>query len=261
MTSTSTHEQQPGQTPEPQSQQQPSQPAAAPDRNAAAADCAALLKQTFPALFAGGAKPLKLRIQADIQERAPGQFTKQALSAFLRRYTGGTSYLVALTKSPHRFDLDGNPAGEISEEHRKAASDELARRRANRQAREQLEEDQRRNREQLLRDFERTTLTPANFCALKGVAQEELEGLLELARREAQERSAMEQRRPFDDRRGPRRDGRPPQGRAHQNKQPHRGPGRAPQHAGAQAAPGAPSEARGAAQPAPARGDKGKQAR
>ena len=207
--STPTDEQQP-----PPQQQEQEQQAAAPDRQAAAADCAAQLKQTFPALFGGPAKPLKLRIQADIQERTPGVFTKQALSAFLRRYTGGTSYLVALTKAPHRFDLDGNPAGEISEEHRKAAADELARRRANRQAREQLEEEQRRNRAQLLRDFERTTLTPTNFCALKGVAPEELEGLLELTRREAQERPPMEQRRPFDERRGPRgHQERPPQER------------------------------------------------
>lgn len=227
-----------------QQEQQQEQPAA-PDRNAATADCAAQLKQTFPALFGGPAKPLKLRIQADIQERAPGVFTKQALSAFLRRYTGGTSYLVALTKAPHRFDLDGNPAGEISEEHRKAASDELARRRANRQAREQIEEEQRRNRTALLRDFERTTLTPANFCALKGVAPEELEGLLELARREAQERP-VETRRPLDDRRGPRR--------------PQRPHGQQPRHS---RGPRADAEERSAGGDRPAQppGHKGKQAR
>lgn len=223
-------------------QEQQEQPAPVAQEREAPVDAAALLKQTFPALFAGGAKPLKLRIQADIQERAPGVFSKQALSAFLRRYTGGTSYLVALTKAPHRFDLDGNPAGEISEEHRKVAADELARRRANRQAREQLEEEQRRNRAALLHDFERTTLTPANFCALKGVAPEELEGLLELARREAQERPPMAPRRPFDDRRGPRGQGRPPQER--------------------RPASGKPSSGRGGDdRPAPPQGHKGKQAR
>src|SRR5437870_12706936 len=87
------------------------------------ADCALQLKERFPALFGGPPKPLKLRIQADIQERAPGVFTKQALSAFLRRHTGSTAYLVAMTRSPHRFDLDGNPSGEVSEEHRKAATE------------------------------------------------------------------------------------------------------------------------------------------
>ena len=44
------------------------------------AACAQQLAERFPALFAGKPKPLKLRIQADIQERAPGVFTKQALS-------------------------------------------------------------------------------------------------------------------------------------------------------------------------------------
>lgn len=151
------------------------------------ADCAQQLKQMFPGLFGGPPKPLKLKIQADIQERAPGVFTKQALSAFFRRYTGSTSYLIAVSKSKQRFGLDGEPAGELSEEHRKAAIDELARRRAKHDERRALEEQQRRNRAQLLRDYESTTLTVANFCALKGVPVDELEGLLELARREAQE--------------------------------------------------------------------------
>ena len=71
----------------------------------------------FPALFTGRPKPVKLRVQADIQERAPGKFSKAQLSAFLRRHTGSTSYLIALTQAKTRFDLDGNPAGEISEEH------------------------------------------------------------------------------------------------------------------------------------------------
>lgn len=155
-------------------------------------DCAQRLAQRFPALFGGGPKPLKLRIQADIQEQAPGEFSKGELSAFFRRHTGSTSYLFALVKSTTRFGLDGAPAGEISDEHRQLAQDELARRRALRDERRQLEDQQRRNRATLLRDFERTTLTPANFCALKGVAAEELDGLLALAREEA--RADAEQR-------------------------------------------------------------------
>lgn len=167
----------------------------------AAVDCADQLKQRFPALFGGAIKPLKLRIQADLQERAPGVFTKAALSAFFRRYTGSTGYLVAMTKSPHRFDLDGQPAGEISEEHRQAALDELARRRSLHQAKLEQVDEARRNRAALLRDFEQTTLTPANFCALKGIAPQALDALLATARREAQERA--QQRAQHPDRRGP----------------------------------------------------------
>ena len=182
-------------------------PTEPPPAGLSPAACALELKQRFPALFSGAAKPLKLRIQVDIQERAPGVFTKQALSAFFRRYTGSTSYLLAVSKGSHRFDLDGQPAGEITAEHRQVALDELARRRASHDARRDLEEQQRRNRAGLLRDFETTTLTRANFCALKGVAVDELDGLLEIARTEAQER-ARQQPPPFE---RPRRPG-PPHG-------------------------------------------------
>ena len=164
---------------------QPSAAPAAPTPNA----CAAQLKQLFPALFGGTPKPIKLRIQNDIQERAPGVFTKIELSAFFRRYTGSTAYLIAVTRAKQRFDLDGAPSGELSDEHRKIAADELARRRALHDERRELEEQQRHNRATLLRDFENTTLTPANFVALKGISIEELDRYLALARQEAEERA------------------------------------------------------------------------
>ena len=160
------------------------------------------LRELFPALFGASPRPIKLRIQADIQERAPGRFTKPMLSAFLRRHTGGTGYLIALTKAAQRFDLDGQPAGELSEEHRKAAVEELARRRAIRAERDAQGEQARRARAGLLHAFETTTLTRANFCALKGIAEEALEAVLEQARREAAERARqMPPARPGLDRR------------------------------------------------------------
>lgn len=185
----------------------------APEEGAAAAaelspaECAAKLRELFPALFSGTPKPIKLRIQTDIQQRAPGLFTKRALSGFLRRHTGSHSYLIALTRATQRFDLDGSPAGELSDEHRQAAAEELARRRANRAQREAAEEDQRRNRAALLRAFETTTLTPANFCALKGIEPEQLEALLAQAREEASQRPAPPQR--DEHARPPRRPDRP----------------------------------------------------
>ncbi|MDH0864797.1 ProQ/FinO family protein [Mitsuaria sp. GD03876] len=179
---------------------------------------AAKLKELFPALFAGGAKPLKLRVQSDIQQRAPGQFTKAQLSAFLRRYTGGTGYLIALTRAKTRFDLDGQPAGELSDEHRNAAQEELTRRRGITEARRAEEDRGRHERAQLLRDFSRTTLTPANFCALKGMTQEQLDAQLKLAREEEAQQPPRPERndrppRGGDHRRGgPRGEGGPGQG-------------------------------------------------
>lgn len=174
------------------------------------AACLQQLKALFPALFSGAVKPLKLRIQADIQERAPGQFTKQQLSGALRRLTGGTAYLIALSKSAHRYDLDGQEAGELSSEHREAAVTELARRRALQQERRELELQQRRQRAGLLRDFQTTTLTRANFCALKGIAEDALDALLEQAASEVEEdRQQRAAQGPAErERRGPRSDAR-----------------------------------------------------
>ena len=197
----------------------PPAPAAAPVEPSFA-ESAARLKALFPALFGGEPRPVKLKIQADIQQQAPGQFTKQALSAFFRRYTSTTAYLIALTKAPHRFDLDGQPAGEISEEHRKIASDELARRRANQRARREQEDEQRRQRVALLRAFEGSTLTRANFCALKGIAEADLDRLLAQAREEAAE--APPPRRHPD-----RPQGRPPQPQDRRPRQDRTQPGRA----------------------------------
>ncbi len=105
-------------------------PAAQPGPSVA--DTVRLLAERFPALFGAGViKPIKLRIQADIHERAPGVFSKKALSLFLQRHTTATAYLRALVaEGATRTDLDGQPAGEIAAEHRDAAGAELERRRA-----------------------------------------------------------------------------------------------------------------------------------
>jgi ProP effector len=224
----------------PSASEPPGQPAAqtaAPARpDLSPAACAERLRALFPALFAGPAKPIKLRIQADIQARAPGEFTKSTLSAFLRRHTGSTGYLIALTKAPQRLDLDGQPAGEISAEHRQAAVDELARRRQVQEQRRHAEEDQRRERALLLRAFRSTTLTKENFCALKGMAPEALDAALAQAEQEAQQAPPQ---RPWADRPrhapgGPRRD----EGAPHRDGRDTRGGRGGPP-------PGRPADARG----------------
>jgi sRNA-binding protein len=108
------------------------------------AACGARLVELFPALFVAPGSPeavkaIKLRIHADIQARAPGLFSKRTLGLFFSRYTTTNAYLKALANAPHRFDLDGQPAGEIAEEHRAAAVEELARRRALHEARRAAE--------------------------------------------------------------------------------------------------------------------------
>ena len=252
------------------------EPAAPPIADLPPAAVAAKLAELFPPLFgAGRALPIKLRIQADIQQRAPGLFNKKSLSIFLHRHTTSTAYLKALAQAPARLDLDGQPAGDIAQEHRDAAAVELnrrlaivqerraAERKAQRQAerpalappqdgtapaaapsdrpprpprpprpdgaprgdrpprqdrpdrpprpdhsqppaapealapREPLTPEQaaafeaRRSRALVLRAFETTTLTRANFCALKGMNDAALEAILVQARAERGERPAL----------------------------------------------------------------------
>jgi ProP effector len=178
----------------------PAAPAVEPVRDAQ--EAAAALKQLFPALFGGPPKPIMLKVQQAIEARAPGRFTKKALSLFLARWTGGTGYLIGLTKSEHRFDLDGQPAGEISAEHREAAQKLLKERRERVKAREQEMEAARRWRLDLLRDFEQSKLSRTNFCALKNVPEAQLDALLAQAR---EERSALPPPAPRRDGRGPQR--------------------------------------------------------
>lgn len=108
----------------------PAGAAARPEMSAAA--CGTRLAERFPALFGtpGPVKPIKLRIHVDLQQRAPGEFPRRALSAFLSRHTTSNAYLKALLQAPHRYDLDGQPAGDIDAVHREAAQQELERRRA-----------------------------------------------------------------------------------------------------------------------------------
>jgi sRNA-binding protein len=112
----------------------PAEPAAS--AGLSPAECGARLAELFPALFVvpgvpGPFKPIKLRIHADILERAPGVFSKRVLGIFFSRYTTSNGYLKALAADgAQRFDLDGQPAGTIADEHRAAAVEELARRHA-----------------------------------------------------------------------------------------------------------------------------------
>jgi ProP effector len=245
-----------------------SAPAAPPAPELTLSQCAARLAELFPALFAPPVKPIKLRIQADLQVRAPGVFSRKVLSVFLHRHTTSTAYLKSLVALGQRFDLDGQPAGELAPEHREAAVAELARRRevvdarreaerqalrqaqresekAQREAYRQAQQEQqaqerqrreafaaqdgeRRERLALLRAFETSTLTRANFCALKRIDEATLEAQLALARQDLAQRAAVPQpevphrqerqdsrRQPSADQeqRGPRH-GRPPRHRA-----------------------------------------------
>ena len=62
-------------------------------------------------------KPLALKIDASILARFP-DFDRKSLRTALRIHTASTRYLKAVERSAERFDLDGNPAGEVTDEQR-----------------------------------------------------------------------------------------------------------------------------------------------
>ncbi|ENO90034.1 ProQ/FINO family protein [Thauera linaloolentis] len=80
------------------------------------------LQKAFPAFR--DCKPLALKIDASIVERMPG-IDRKSLRAALRMYTASTRYLKAVERSQQRFDLDGQPVGEVTDEQRTHASTTL----------------------------------------------------------------------------------------------------------------------------------------
>jgi len=71
------------------------------------------------AVFRDG-QPLAIGIHKTIRERLP-DIGDGALRNALKNYTASTKYLKAVANGRERFDLDGNPAGEITPEQRDQA--------------------------------------------------------------------------------------------------------------------------------------------
>ncbi len=99
----------------------------------------AYIAECFPKCFTleGEAKPLKIGIFQDLAERLDGdeKVSKTQLRAALRQYTSSWRYLHGVKPGATRVDLDGNPAGELEEEHVEHAKATLAESKAKVQAR------------------------------------------------------------------------------------------------------------------------------
>ncbi len=68
--------------------------------------------------------PLAIGIDKALLARMP-EIEKKVLRIALSLHTHSMRYLRATDKASHRFDLDGNQAEELTEEHRKHASDTI----------------------------------------------------------------------------------------------------------------------------------------
>lgn len=89
------------------------------------------------------AKPLAIGIHKAILERQP-ELTKEQVSRALRMHTASTRYLKALSQAEHRYDLDGNEAGEVTAEQREAATNQVKERIKKATEKRKAEEAQRR---------------------------------------------------------------------------------------------------------------------
>ena len=101
----------------------------------------AFLAERFPQCFSaeGEARPLKIGIFQDLVERVGGEMnlSKTQLRAALRLYTSSWRYLYGVKAGAIRVDLDGNPCGELEEQHIAHARQQLEEAKARVQAQPQ----------------------------------------------------------------------------------------------------------------------------
>lgn len=69
-------------------------------------------------------KPLAIGINKLLLARLP-EIDNKVLRTTLRHHTSSVRYLKAMEKATLRYDLDGNPAGEVTDEQRQHAADVL----------------------------------------------------------------------------------------------------------------------------------------
>jgi len=96
------------------------------------------LAAAFPNAFSlheGRRRPLKIGIHHDLLVLGGAERSRE-LSAALRSYTLNRAYLRAMRPGAVRVDLDGNPAGRVTNEDAARARETLAAIEAKRQARE-----------------------------------------------------------------------------------------------------------------------------
>ncbi|MDX9994452.1 MAG: ProQ/FinO family protein [Rhodocyclaceae bacterium] len=106
----------------------------------------ATLASSFAVFRAG--QPLAIGIHKAIRERLP-DIGEAALRASLKAYTASTKYLKAIANSQQRFDLDGQPAGEVTAEQRQQAQDTLKERFRKAAERKQAEQAAKERQEKL----------------------------------------------------------------------------------------------------------------
>ena len=82
------------------------------------------LIELYPLAFAAIRPPV---LKVGIRDELIGAgFDPAAVAMALRRYCGSFAYLRSVMKAPHRVDLEGQPAGEITDNERDFAKERIA---------------------------------------------------------------------------------------------------------------------------------------
>lgn len=104
------------------------------------------LINTFP-VFRDG-QPLAIGIHKAIKVRLP-DINEGSLRIALKGYTASTKYLKAIANGKQRFDLDGNPGGEITTEQRQQAMETIKERFRKAAERKKVEQEAKERQEKL----------------------------------------------------------------------------------------------------------------
>jgi ProP effector len=104
------------------------------------------LISTFPAFKDG--QPLAIGIHKAIKARLP-DIGEGSLRMVLKNYTASTKYLKAIANGKQRFDLEGNPAGDVTAEQRQQALETIKERFRKAAERKKAEQDDKERQEKL----------------------------------------------------------------------------------------------------------------
>jgi hypothetical protein len=84
------------------------------------------IRALAPLVFGNPPKPLAIGVDQAVRKLLTGEASAKAIHHLLRRWTRRTAYLEALAAGGLRFDLAGQPAGEITAHQREVAAAQLA---------------------------------------------------------------------------------------------------------------------------------------
>jgi ProP effector len=104
------------------------------------------LSATFP-VFRDG-QPLAIGIHKAIKARLP-DLGEGKLRMALKGYTASTKYLKAIANGKQRFDLDGNPVGDVTAEQRQQALETIKERFRKAAERKKAEQEDKERQEKL----------------------------------------------------------------------------------------------------------------